>query len=169
MEADPPPPSHSSDVLTLMMAQRRFAVLGIWAEGATCTQRTWQCSVSGCTVSIPHGGVVDLTYVATDSEQALMPALAQQPVSIDIATGQFPFSRLACSPRNAVRISTTMLRAQLAVFWTPPTGRGRVAQTPRSLTPEASDIPLLVHATRRHDMARPCMTTVDHNHPTLAG
>ena len=42
------------------------------------------CNLSGCQVSIPQGGVVDYTDVSTDSEQAMMSAVAQQPVSIAI-------------------------------------------------------------------------------------
>ena len=42
------------------------------------------CNLSGCQVGIPQGGVVGYTDVSTDSEQAMMSAVAQQPVSIAI-------------------------------------------------------------------------------------
>ena len=47
------------------------------------------CNLSGCQVGIPQGGVVDYTDVSHDSEQAMMSAVTQQPVSIDIETDQY--------------------------------------------------------------------------------
>ena len=41
--------------------------------------------------SIPQDGVVDYTDVSTDSEQAMMSAVAQQPVSIAIEADQYSF------------------------------------------------------------------------------
>ena len=49
------------------------------------------CNLSGCQVGIPQGGVVDYTDVSTDSEQATMSAVAQQPVSIAIEVNQYSF------------------------------------------------------------------------------
>ena len=49
------------------------------------------CNLSGCQVGIPQGGVVDYTDVSTDSEQATMSAVAQQPVSITIEANQYSF------------------------------------------------------------------------------
>merc|ERR1711866_2531 len=42
------------------------------------------CGVAKCTVGIPKGAVTGFKDVAADSEQALMSALNQQPVSIAI-------------------------------------------------------------------------------------
>ena len=49
------------------------------------------CNLSGCHVGIPQGGVVGYTDVSTDSEQAMMSAVTQQPVSIAIETDQYSF------------------------------------------------------------------------------
>ena len=49
------------------------------------------CNLSGCQVGIPQGGVVGYTDVSTDSEQAMMSAVAQQPVSIAIEADQYSF------------------------------------------------------------------------------
>jgi len=64
----------------------------ICTEGSypyTATDGT--CNLSGCQVGIPQGGVVGYTDVSTDSEQALMSAVAQQPVSIAIEADQSSF------------------------------------------------------------------------------
>ena len=60
-------------------------------ENTMCTEASYPytatdgtCNLSGCQVGIPQGGVVDYTDVSTDSEQAMMSAVAQQPVSIAI-------------------------------------------------------------------------------------
>ena len=55
----------------------------------TATDET--CNLSGCHVDIPQGGVVGYTDMSTDSEQAMMLAVAQQPVSIAIETDQYSF------------------------------------------------------------------------------
>ena len=49
------------------------------------------CNLLGCQVGIPQGGVVDFTDVSTDSEQAMMSAVTQQPVSIVIEIDQYLF------------------------------------------------------------------------------
>ena len=62
------------------------------AEGSypyTATDGT--CNLSGCQVGIPQGGVVGYTDVFTDSEQAMMSAVAQQPMSIAIEADQYSF------------------------------------------------------------------------------
>ena len=64
----------------------------ICTEGSypyTATDGT--CNLSGCQVGIPEGGVVDYTDVSTDSEEATMSAVTQQPVSIDIEIDQYSF------------------------------------------------------------------------------
>ena len=64
----------------------------ICTEGSypyTATDGT--CNLSGCQVDIPQGGVVGYTDVYTDSEQAMMSAVAQQPVSITIEADQYSF------------------------------------------------------------------------------
>ena len=64
----------------------------IYTEGSypyTSTDGT--CNLSGCQVGIPQGGVVGYTDVSTDSEQAMMSAVAQQPVSIAIEADQYSF------------------------------------------------------------------------------
>ena len=43
-----------------------------------------ECAKSTISTSIPLGGVVDYTDVFTDSERAMMLAVTQHPVSIDI-------------------------------------------------------------------------------------
>merc|ERR1712176_720863 len=48
------------------------------------TAKDGTCDVSTCTVGIPKGAVTGFKDVAADSEQALMSALNQQPVSIAI-------------------------------------------------------------------------------------
>ena len=42
-------------------------------------------------MGIPQSGVVDYTDVPTDSEQAMMSAVTQQPMSIDIEIDQYSF------------------------------------------------------------------------------
>ena len=56
-------------------------------ENTMCTEASYPytatdgtCNLSGCQVSIPQGGVVDYTDVSTDSEQAMMSAVAQATV-----------------------------------------------------------------------------------------
>merc|ERR1712012_818369 len=55
-------------------------------QNAICTEKSYRC-----TVGIPQGGVVGYTDVSRDSEQALMSAVAQQPVSIAIEADQASF------------------------------------------------------------------------------
>uniref|UniRef100_A0A7S2IR96 Peptidase C1A papain C-terminal domain-containing protein n=1 Tax=Zooxanthella nutricula TaxID=1333877 RepID=A0A7S2IR96_9DINO len=43
------------------------------------------CHAAGCTAGIPKGGVVGFKDVAGDDEEALMDAVAQQPVSVGVA------------------------------------------------------------------------------------
>ena len=57
------------------------------------------------------GGVVDLMDVVTESELPLVPASGQQLVSIAIEadhSSSLDLPKLACSPRQAVRTSTTV-------------------------------------------------------------
>jgi len=49
------------------------------------------CHAAGCTVGIPKGGVVGFKDVAQDDEEALMDAVAQQPVSVAIEADQTAF------------------------------------------------------------------------------
>ena len=49
------------------------------------------CNLSGCQVGSPRGGVAGHTDASTDSEQAMMSAVAQQLVSIAIETDQYSF------------------------------------------------------------------------------
>ena len=49
------------------------------------------CAKSTISTSIPLGGVVDYTDVSTDSERAMMSAVTQHPVSIDIEIDQYSF------------------------------------------------------------------------------
>merc|ERR1712135_228866 len=67
-------------------------------QNAICTEKSYRypasdgtCDMSRCTVGIPQGGVVGYTDVSRDSEQALMSAVAQQPVSIAIEADQASF------------------------------------------------------------------------------
>ena len=67
-------------------------------QNAICTEKSYRytasdgtCDTSRCTVSIPQGGVVGYTDVSRDNEQALMSAVAQQPVSIAIEADQASF------------------------------------------------------------------------------
>merc|ERR1712151_1072822 len=50
-----------------------------------------ECSTSSCKIAIPKGGVTGYKDVAADSEQALMSALNQQPVSIAIEADKSVF------------------------------------------------------------------------------
>ena len=64
----------------------------ICTEGSypyTATDGT--CNLSGCQAGISQGGVVGYTDVSTDSEQTMMSAVAQQPVSIAIEADQYSF------------------------------------------------------------------------------
>jgi len=49
------------------------------------------CKVSNCTVGIPKSGVMGYKDVPADDEQALMEAVAQQPVSVAIEADQMAF------------------------------------------------------------------------------
>ena len=83
-----------------------------------CTEESYSyaategtCKLSGCQVGIPQGGVVDYTDVSTDSEQTMMSAMTQQPVSIDIEIDQYSVQLYSsgCSPLHAVRVSTMVV------------------------------------------------------------
>ena len=72
-------------------AFERVEARGLTRSIPVCTEASYPftatdgtCNLSGCQVGIPQGGVVDYTDVSTDSEQAMMSAVAQQPVSIAI-------------------------------------------------------------------------------------
>ena len=65
---------------------------------AICTESNYPheatggtCQESSCSVGIPQGGVTGYTDASKDTEQALMEALGQQPVSIAIEAGQSSF------------------------------------------------------------------------------
>ena len=67
-------------------------------QNAVCTEKSYRytatdgtCAESSCTVGIPKGGVAGYTDVSKDNEQALMSAVAQQPVSIAIEADQSSF------------------------------------------------------------------------------
>merc|ERR1712232_1102767 len=67
-------------------------------QNALCTETSYPykavggtCQSSSCTVGIPKGGVTGFKDVASDSEQALMSALKQQPVSIAIEADKSVF------------------------------------------------------------------------------
>ena len=83
---------------------------GIYTEeGDTYRETGGTCSLSSCTVGLPHGGVVGSKDVGRDIEQALMSASGHQPMSIAKRINpRFNSTRLACSPRRAVRTSTTV-------------------------------------------------------------
>jgi len=55
------------------------------------TARNGVCHASGCTAGIPKGGVVGFKDVSSDDEEALMDAVAQQPVSVAIEADQMAF------------------------------------------------------------------------------
>ena len=55
------------------------------------TARKGTCKASSCTVGLAQGSVTGYKDVSTDSEQALMSAVAQQPVSIAIEADQSSF------------------------------------------------------------------------------
>jgi len=55
------------------------------------TARDGSCHESGCTVGIPRGGVTGYHDVTVNDENALMEAVAQQPVSIAIEADQYSF------------------------------------------------------------------------------
>merc|ERR1712135_52248 len=55
------------------------------------TARKGTCKASSCTVGLSQGSVTGYKDVSTDSEQALMSAVAQQPVSIAIGADQSSF------------------------------------------------------------------------------
>jgi len=67
-------------------------------DHAICTENSYPyraaagtCEESSCTVGIPKGSVTGFKDVASDSEQAMMSALAQQPVSIAIEADKSVF------------------------------------------------------------------------------
>jgi C1A family cysteine protease len=67
-------------------------------KNAICTEESYgytatggTCKASSCTVGIPEGGVTGFKDVAADDEQALMDAIAQQPVSIAIEADKSVF------------------------------------------------------------------------------
>merc|ERR1719169_300779 len=67
-------------------------------ENAMCTEESYsytaknvQCHASGCTVGVPKGSVTGFKDVAHDDENALMEAVAQQPVSIAIEADKSVF------------------------------------------------------------------------------
>ena len=73
-------------------------VFSFTKASSICTEESYPyaategtCNLSGCQVGIPQGGVVDYTDVSTDNEQAMMSAVTQQPVSIDIEIDQYSF------------------------------------------------------------------------------
>merc|ERR1712107_332575 len=55
------------------------------------TARKGTCKASSCTVGLSQGSVTGYKDVSTDSQQALMSAVAQQPVSIAIEAVQSSF------------------------------------------------------------------------------
>merc|ERR1712211_156940 len=67
-------------------------------QNAICTEKSYRytasdgtCDTSSCTVGLSQGSVTGYKDVSTDSEQALMSAVAQQPVSIAIEADQSSF------------------------------------------------------------------------------
>jgi len=67
-------------------------------ENALCTEESYPykatgstCAASSCTVGIPKGSVTGFKDVSSDSEQAMMSALNQQPVSIAIEADKSVF------------------------------------------------------------------------------
>jgi len=60
-------------------------------ESYAYTARDGTCNLSGCEVGIPKGAVLGFSDVSTDSEKALMSAVAQQPVSVAIEADQSAF------------------------------------------------------------------------------
>jgi len=71
---------------------------GYAEKNALCTENSYpyhaaagRCKASSCTVGIPEGGVVGFKDVARDSGEALMEAVAQQPVSIAIEADKSVF------------------------------------------------------------------------------
>jgi len=67
-------------------------------KNALCTEgsysykgRAGSCQASSCTVGIPKGGVTGYKDVAADDEQALMEAVAKQPVSIAVEADKAAF------------------------------------------------------------------------------
>merc|ERR1711974_196307 len=78
------------------------ALEGAWeiasGNNAICTETSYpykavggSCKASSCTTGIPKGGVTGFKDVTVDSEQALMSALNQQPVSIAIEADKSVF------------------------------------------------------------------------------
>merc|ERR1712080_44130 len=71
-------------------------------KNAICTESSYKytatdgtCKASTCTTGIPKGGVTGFKDVAADDEQALMDAVAQQPVSIAIEADKSVFQLYA--------------------------------------------------------------------------
>lgn len=71
---------------------------GYAEKNAICTEESYsykgrggQCQASSCTTGIAKGDVTGFKDVAADSEQALMSAVAQQPVSIAIEADKSAF------------------------------------------------------------------------------
>lgn len=60
-------------------------------ESYAYTARNGQCQQSGCTAGIPSGGVVGYKSVASQDENALMEAVAQQPVAVAIEADEWSF------------------------------------------------------------------------------
>eukprot|EP00449_Zooxanthella_nutricula_P032975 CAMPEP_0198488258 /NCGR_PEP_ID=MMETSP1462-20131121/623_1 /TAXON_ID=1333877 /ORGANISM="Brandtodinium nutriculum, Strain RCC3387" /LENGTH=343 /DNA_ID=CAMNT_0044216713 /DNA_START=80 /DNA_END=1111 /DNA_ORIENTATION=+ len=67
-------------------------------DTAVCTEESYPytakngaCHATGCAAGIPRGGVVGYTDVTVDDEEALMEAVAQQPVSVAIQAGPIQF------------------------------------------------------------------------------
>merc|ERR1711972_262155 len=72
--------------------------MGYAEANALCTESSYAykgmagtCKASACTVGIPKGAVKGFKDVSSDSEQALMSALSQQPVSIAIEADKSVF------------------------------------------------------------------------------
>merc|ERR1711953_1122049 len=67
-------------------------------KNALCTEQSYsykakkgECEKDNCTIAIPKGGVTGYKDVSADSEQAMMSALNQQPVSIAIEADKSVF------------------------------------------------------------------------------
>lgn len=67
-------------------------------QAAVCTEQSYpytakngQCHASACTVGIPDHGVTGFVDVKADDEEALMDAVAQQPVSVAIEADKRAF------------------------------------------------------------------------------
>ena len=85
-------------------------------KNAFCTEGSYPytatdgtCNLSGCQMGIPQGGVVGYTDVSTDSEQAMMPAVAQQLVSIAIEADQSSFQLYSSGVLTCTRLDHGVL------------------------------------------------------------